>query len=98
VAYRGVRPPRRAHLDALLEEPPDDLDGAVRALWTDPATGGRGLRAVLDAHADNAALAAAHENDRRLVHSDLGIELPQLGDDRAPAPPPGGWRRPAPAA
>jgi hypothetical protein len=68
-----------AHLDALIEDEPDDLDHAVRMLWTDPATGGRGLRAVLDAYADHPALAAAYERDRRRVGRDLGVELPPAG-------------------
>jgi hypothetical protein len=68
-----------AHLDALLEDPPDDFDGAVLALWSDPTTGGRGLRALLDAHADRPALATAHEQDRLLVHQDLGVDVPSLG-------------------
>lgn len=63
-----------ARLDALLEDPPPDLDDAVRALWTDPATGGHGLRALLDAHGDHPALAAAQERERRLVRRDLGVD------------------------
>jgi hypothetical protein len=65
-----------ARLDALLEEAPADLDAALNALWTDPAIGGRGLRALLDAHVDHPALAAAQERERCLVHRDLGVELP----------------------
>jgi hypothetical protein len=65
-----------ARLDALLEDPPDDLDAAVAALWTDPTTGGRGLRALLDAHADSHALAAAQERERQLVLRDLGVDVP----------------------
>jgi hypothetical protein len=62
-------------LDALLEDPPDDLDAAVVALWTDPTTGGRGVRALLDAHADSPALAAAQERERQLVLRDLGVDV-----------------------
>jgi hypothetical protein len=64
-----------ARLDALLEDPPDDLDAAVVALWTDPTTGGRGVRALLDAHADSPALAAAQERERQLVLRDLGVDV-----------------------
>jgi hypothetical protein len=67
-----------AHLDALIEDPPDDSDGAVLALWNDPTTGGRGLRALLDAHADRPGLAAAHEQDRLLVRRDIGVDVPSL--------------------
>jgi hypothetical protein len=86
-----------AHLDALLEERAEDLEAAVRALWTDPATGGRGLRAVLTAHAERPALADAHERDRRLVRRDLGVDPPPLGAG-PPATRPGRCRRTAPAA
>ncbi|GAA5141090.1 hypothetical protein [Pseudonocardia adelaidensis] len=65
-----------ARLDALLEDAPADLDAALSALWTDPAIGGRGLSALLDAHADHPAVAAAQERERRLLHRDLGVELP----------------------
>jgi hypothetical protein len=71
-----------AHLDALLEDPPADFDAAVVALWTDPATGGRGLRALLDAH--DPALATAQERDRLLVLRDLGVELPHAGSRHRP--------------
>jgi hypothetical protein len=64
-----------ARLDALLEDPPDDLDAAVVALWTDPTTGGRGVRALLDAHADSPALAAAQDRERRLVLRDVGVDV-----------------------
>jgi hypothetical protein len=66
-----------ARLDALLEDPPDDLDAAVVALWTDPTTGGRGLRALLDAHADSPALAAAQDRERRVVLRDVGVDVSQ---------------------
>lgn len=65
-----------ARIDALLEDPPADLDAAVVALWSDPTTGGRGLRALLDAHADSPALAAAQERERLLLQRTLGIEIP----------------------
>ena len=69
-----------ARLDALLENLPAhssaDCDAAVAALWTDPTTGGRGVRALLDAHADTPALAAAHERERRLVQRTIGVEVP----------------------
>lgn len=82
-----------ARLDALLEDPPEDLGQAVRALWADPATGGRGVRDLLDAYADRPALAAAQEQDRLLVERDLGVEVPPPAVVR----PPGrrGWRRAA---
>ena len=64
-----------ARLDALLENPPDDLDAAVVALWTDPTTGGRGLCTLLDAHADDPALTAAQDRERQLVLRDLGIDV-----------------------
>jgi len=65
-----------ARLDALLEDPPDDFDASVVALWTDPTTGGRGLRALLDAHVEHPALAAAHERERVRVLRDLGVDVP----------------------
>jgi hypothetical protein len=65
-----------ARLEALLEDAPDDFDAAVAALWTDPTTGGRGLRPLLDAHADDPALAAAQERERQLVLRDLGVDVP----------------------
>jgi hypothetical protein len=68
-----------ARLDALLEDAPDDFDGAVVAAWTDPTTGGRGLRALLDAHADSPALAAAQERERELVRRSVGVEIPAAG-------------------
>jgi hypothetical protein len=68
-----------ARLDALLENPPDDLAAAVVALWTDPTTGGRGLRDLLNAYAQNPALAAAQEQERELVLRDLGVEVPDPG-------------------
>jgi hypothetical protein len=64
-----------ARLDALLEDPPEDLGPAVSALWTDPTTGGPGARDLLDAYADHPALAAAQEQDRLLVERDLGVEV-----------------------
>ena len=71
-----------ARLDALLENPPDDLDAAVVALWTDPTTGGRGLRALLDAHADHPALAAAQDRERRMVLRDVGVDVGQSSPAR----------------
>lgn len=72
-----------ARLDALLEnadgDSPDDFDGAVAAAWTDPTTGGRGLRALLDAHSDSPALAAAQERERELVRRTVGVEVPMAG-------------------
>jgi hypothetical protein len=65
-----------ARIDALLEDPPADFDAAVVAAWNDPTTGGRGLRALLDAHADSPALAAAQERERLLLQRTLGIEIP----------------------
>jgi len=65
-----------ARLDALLEDPPTDLDAAVHALWTDPGLGGRGLRSLLDAHAEHPALAAAQDRERLLVRRDLGVDVP----------------------
>lgn len=69
-----------ARLDALIEntpaDSPADFDAAVVAAWTDPTTGGRGLRALLDAHADSPALTAAQERERRFVQRTVGVELP----------------------
>ena len=65
-----------ARIDALLEDSPADFDAAVVAAWTDPTTGGRGLRALLDAHADSPALAAAQERERLLLQRTLGVEIP----------------------
>lgn len=65
-----------ARVDALLEDSPADFDAAVVAAWTDPTTGGRGLRALLDAHADSPALAAAQERERLLLQRTLGVEIP----------------------
>lgn len=78
-----------ARVDALLEnapaDSPADFDAAVVAAWTDPATGGRGLRAVLDAHADVPALAEAQERDRVLVRRTVGVEVPPPGTVPRPA-------------
>jgi hypothetical protein len=74
-----------ARVDALLENAPADshsdadFAAAVVAAWTDPATGGRGVRALLDAHADVPALAAAQERERRLVRRTVGVEVPPPG-------------------
>jgi hypothetical protein len=65
-----------ARLDALLENSPADFDAAVVAAWTDPTVGGRGLRALLDAHADTPALAAAQERERELVRRTVGVDVP----------------------
>ena len=74
-----------ARLDALLEDPPADLDASTVALWTDPTTGGRGLRALLDAHAHSPALTAAQERERQLVLRDLGVDIPRGSATRAVA-------------
>ena len=71
-----------ARLDALLEDPPEDLHAAVVALWSDPTTGGRGLRPLLDAHADHPALATAQERERQLVLRDLGVDLRPVSPGR----------------
>jgi hypothetical protein len=72
-----------ARLDALLEnvgaDSPADFDAAVVATWNDPTTGGRGLRALLDAHADNPVLAAAQERERLLLRRTVGVEVPSPG-------------------
>jgi hypothetical protein len=68
-----------ARVDGLLEDPPADFDAAVVAAWNDPTTGGRGLRALLDAHADNPVLAAAQERERRLLRRTVGVEIPRPG-------------------
>lgn len=76
-----------ARLDALIENipaDPPDFDAAVVAAWTDPTTGGRGLRALLDAHADVPALAAAQEGERRRVARDLGVDVPAVGSRTRP--------------
>jgi hypothetical protein len=65
-----------ARIDALLEDPPADFDAAAVAAWIDPTTGGRGLRALLDAHADSPALAAAQERERLFLQRTLGVEIP----------------------
>jgi hypothetical protein len=65
-----------ARIDALLEDPPADFDAAAVAAWNDPTTGGRGLRALLDAHADSPALAAAQERERLFLRRTLGVEIP----------------------
>jgi hypothetical protein len=65
-----------ARVDDLLESSPTDLEAAVAAAWTDPTTGGRGLRVLLDAYADTPALAAARERERRLLQRTLGVEVP----------------------
>jgi hypothetical protein len=78
-----------ARVDDLIEDAPADFDAAVVAAWSDPATGGRGLRALLDAHADSPALAAAQERERRLLQQTLGVEIPE------PAPRPRAVAHPA---
>jgi hypothetical protein len=77
--HRRWRIALHARLDALLEDPPDDLDASVVALWTDPTVGGRGLRALVDAHLDQPALAAAQERERLAVFRDLGVDVPESG-------------------
>jgi hypothetical protein len=74
-----------ARLDALLEDRPDDLAGAVVALWADPTTGGRGLGALLDAHADEPALAAAQKQEQELLRCDLGIDVSRPASPARPA-------------
>ena len=68
-----------ARVDNLLEDAPADFDAAVVAAWTDPTTGGRGLRALLDAHSGSPALAAAQERERELVRRTVGVEVPAAG-------------------
>jgi hypothetical protein len=87
-----------ARIDGLLERSPADLEAAVVAAWTDPTTGGRGLRALLDAHADSPALAAAEEGERELVRRTLGVAVPAARSHPRAAPHPTTrrwWRRAA---
>jgi hypothetical protein len=72
-----------ARLDALLEDSPADLDARVAQLWADPSTGGRGVRALLDAHADVPALAAAQAAERELVRRTTGVTVPSAPRSRA---------------
>jgi hypothetical protein len=73
-----------ARLDALLEDSPADFDAAVLTAWGDPTVGGRGVRTLLDAHADTPALAAARERERLLVRRTIGVDVPE-SDTRARA-------------
>jgi hypothetical protein len=65
-----------AHLDAVLEDPPDDVPTAVAQLWRALATRHAPLRALLDASSTRPAVRAADERLRRSLLRDLGVDLP----------------------
>lgn len=62
-----------AHVDALLEDPPADLESAYVDLCLDLATKRPSLRALLDAYAANPTLAAAETALTRRMQRDLGL-------------------------
>lgn len=62
-----------AHVDALLEDPPADLESAYADLCLDLAVKRPSLRALLDAYAADPALAAAETALARRLQEDLGL-------------------------
>jgi hypothetical protein len=85
-----------AHLDALLEDPPEDPARAVGDLWRSLARHHSAARMLLDAHADRPALFAAEHEHRRGLMRAVGVDLtalpgparrvaaPRAGSDGAP--------------
>ncbi len=67
-----------ARLDAVLEENPADLPGAVAGMWDTLAAEQPGVRALLDAVADHPAIAAADARQARLLRWGTGVELREL--------------------
>lgn len=65
-----------AHVDALLEDPPADLEAAYVDLCLDLAAKRASLRALLDAYATNPALAAADAAFTERIQEDLGLRRP----------------------
>jgi hypothetical protein len=63
-----------AHVDALLEDPPADLESAYADLCLDLAAKRPSLRALLDAYAANPAVLAAETALARRMRRDLGLE------------------------
>ncbi|MER6946745.1 hypothetical protein ABT294_22195 [Nonomuraea sp. NPDC000554] len=64
-----------ARLDALLEQPPQDLRDALVRLWRDLALTMPAARLMLDANADHPALVEADDQHRRLLHAATGVVL-----------------------
>ncbi len=85
-----------ARLDDLLENPPDDLAGAVRELWQDLDRDQIAARVLLDGHAAHPALVAGDVGHRRSLLTATGVDQADL---RTPAAPSRGvkparwWRR-----
>jgi hypothetical protein len=67
-----------ARLDALLEDEPADLPGAVAELWRELADTMPAARRLLDFHAGHAALAALDEHHRRTLRAATGIRHESL--------------------
>lgn len=64
-----------ARLDALLEQPPQDMRDALVQLWQDLSLTMPAARLMLDANADHPALAEADEHHRRMLHAATGVVL-----------------------
>lgn len=84
-----------ARLDDLLENPPEDLEGAVRDLWQNLDRDQVAARVLLDGHAAHPALAAIDEHHRRSLLTATGFDQQEL---RTSAPrsglrPARWWRR-----
>jgi hypothetical protein len=77
-----------AQLDRVLEDPPEDLVPAVRAVWGDLAGRQPGLWAFLDAYAGRPALASVERRQCERLRADLGVELdvPLAASQARPAP------------
>ncbi len=75
-----------AHLDAVLEDSPDDLSTAVVDLWSSQAAVHATSRALLDAHADRPAVVAAEDRQRRDVLATTGVDLATHTPTSTPAP------------
>jgi hypothetical protein len=67
-----------AHLDGMLENPPDDLPGAVYELWERLTADDPAGRYLLDAYRTRPAVARAEEQQRLLLAQATAGELPQL--------------------
>jgi hypothetical protein len=64
-----------AQLDRVLEDPPEDLGTAVRAVWGELAGRQPGLRVFLDAYAGHPVLASVERRQCERLRADLGVEL-----------------------
>ncbi|WP_232661652.1 hypothetical protein [Pseudonocardia sp. TRM90224] len=81
-----------ARIDVVLEDQQLEPVEAVAEIWTVLAERHAPLRALLDAHRDEPALAAADEHYRGLVLRDLGVDLAALTTTSIPRQRRGWWR------